>query len=280
MDRQRASVVRVSSQGRGWAGFEAFITDTSAGLTQSAPSANHRICMHLGPAMQSTVECDGRIVRRLQVAGNLDVVPPPAFASWHDEGAGSILAMRMQPSLLDSVSDAIGVPVTDALPEFHVRDARIEHVAWALAAELQSAHPVGRAYAESLSIALCMQLLRRYARPPSRPAVRSIPARRLQRAIDYIQEHLDEDLSLMHLAEIAGMSPSHFKVLFKRSTGAAVHQYILKARVDLAVRLIELDRVPLREIAAQAGFADQSHMSRWVRRLTGRSPSVLRGPEM
>ena len=103
-----------------------------------------------------------------------------------------------------------------------------------------------------------------------------LPKRRIQRAIDYIHEHLDQNLSLRQLSPVAGLSPSRFKLLFKEATGLAVHRYVLRARVDLAVNLITLGRLPLRDITARAGFANQSHMSRCVRQITGKSPSVIR----
>ncbi len=157
-----------------------------------------------------------------------------------------------------------------------MRDLRIEHISWALKAELEEEQPFGRLYAESLGLALCTQLLRRYRNKGSPPALRTLPKRRIQCAIDYIHEHLGADLSIIELAALAALSPSHFNLLFKESMGVPVHGYVMRARVDLAVNLIALSRLPLGEVAAQAGFANQSHMARCVRRFTGKSPTIIR----
>jgi AraC family transcriptional regulator len=100
--------------------------------------------------------------------------------------------------------------------------------------------------------------------------------RRLQRVTDHIREHISQELSLSELAGVLGMSPSHFKTLFKESTGVPVHQYVIRARVEYASDLIARDRLPLSQIALQAGFANQSHMSRCIKRMTGHTPAALR----
>ena len=65
------------------------------------------------------------------------------------------------------------------------------------------------------------------------------------------------------LAAIAGVSPSHFKTLFKQSVGMPVHQYVIRRRVEYAVEL-------------QAGFANQSHLARCMRATLGVTPGTLR----
>jgi AraC family transcriptional regulator len=100
--------------------------------------------------------------------------------------------------------------------------------------------------------------------------------RRLRRVIDYIQNNLAEDLSLAELAQVIGMSPSHFKIVFKQSVGTPVHQYVIARRVEYAAELIGRSELPLSAIALQAGFANQSHMARCMRRSIGITPRNLR----
>jgi AraC family transcriptional regulator len=231
--------------------------------------------MHVAAPTRSTCRCDGRLLPRIQRAGDLDVMPPTSYALWHDEGPSVILAMRVKPWLLASVAETVGASIPDAGPELHVRDPRVEHIGWALKAELEDAQGGGRLYAESLGVALCVQLLCRYTGKGLRTAT-SLPKRRIRRAIDYIHTHLDADLSLIELASVSGLSPSHFQAVFKESAGVSVHQYVLRTRVDLAIRLISQGQLPLRDIAAQIGFCDQSHMVRCVRKVTGKTPTVIR----
>lgn len=159
------------------------------------------------------------------------------------------------------------------LPE---RDPLIEYLLWALRAELESDEPLGRVYAESLGTALASHLLRRYARPKS-DAQRSVDSnRRVRRVLEYMQDNLSADLSLLQLASIAGLSPTQFKVIFKQAVGLPVHQYVIRRRVEYAVDLIKDGNIPLSEVAMQAGFSSPSHMAKLVRAMTGSSPAEIR----
>jgi AraC family transcriptional regulator len=118
--------------------------------------------------------------------------------------------------------------------------------------------------------------LRRYAPAVSRRAAGGLSKPRLQRVTDYIRGHLTQDLALAELAEIANVSPSHFKALFKQAVGLPVHQYVIRSRVDFAIDLLRDGKLPLSDVALQAGFANQSHMARCMRRVAGVTPGAVR----
>jgi len=91
----------------------------------------------------------------------------------------------------------------------------------------------------------------------------------LERLRDYIITHLDEPIEVAALADLAGRSRYHFSRVFSRSVGISPHRYVVHLRLQRALELIRDGRSSLAEIAAQTGFADQSHLSRWVRRVHG-----------
>lgn len=91
----------------------------------------------------------------------------------------------------------------------------------------------------------------------------------LNRIKEYIIAHLDEPIEIGALAQIAGRSPFHFCRVFSRSVGMSPHRYIVHQRLQRAVELVREGRSGLAEIAVSTGFADQSHLSRWVRRAYG-----------
>ena len=66
---------------------------------------------------------------------------------------------------------------------------------------------------------------------------------------------------------------SHFKALFRQSLGLPVHQYVVRRRVDRARALLLEGQLPLCQIALESGFAHQSHMARWMRRLLAVTPT-------
>jgi AraC family transcriptional regulator len=259
-----------------WSGIEAKIYRTSGGFSQSSPHPYHSITMHVSSPIHSRCSLDGSVAARLQAPGDIDLLPAGTYAAWEDDGETTMLGVSLQPTLIANAAQAMGVnPDRISIePHMQLRDPRIEHIGWALKAELEATDSLGRVYAESLGTALASHLLQRYARPQWTHA--HFSKRRLRPVIDYIHEHLTQELSLFELAEIAGMSPTHLKVLFKRTFGLPVHQYIIRRRVEYAVKLIAETRLPLSDVAIAAGFSDQSHMTRFTRRIIGASPSEFR----
>ena len=63
--------------------------------------------------------------------------------------------------------------------------------------------------------------------------------------------------------------------MFSRSVGITPHRYVIHLRLQAALERIRERRMTLAEIAADTGFSDQSHMSRWIRRVHGIAPSAL-----
>jgi AraC-like DNA-binding protein len=98
----------------------------------------------------------------------------------------------------------------------------------------------------------------------------------LRCAIAYIHAHPGEALGCRDIAGLAGLSISQCARQFRRITGLAPHRYLLQVRVALVKTLLCESERDLVLIAADAGFADQSHMNRVFRRLTGTTPGAFR----
>lgn len=92
----------------------------------------------------------------------------------------------------------------------------------------------------------------------------------------YIDENIDESITLLKLADLTRLSVSYFSAAFKVSFGVSPHAYIIAQRVERAKRHIALTDAPLSEIALDCGLADQAHLSRIFRRHTGFTPSSWR----
>jgi AraC family transcriptional regulator len=97
----------------------------------------------------------------------------------------------------------------------------------------------------------------------------------LKRIKEYVVAHLDEPIEVAALAAIAARSPFHFTRIFTQSVGLTPHRYVVHLRLQRAIELIRDGRSGLAEIAAHTGFADQSHLSRWIRRVHGVSPTEI-----
>ena len=93
----------------------------------------------------------------------------------------------------------------------------------------------------------------------------------LLRARDYILASLEHNISIDDIANVANMSKFHFIRQFRQQFGITPHQYVLSCRVNLARRIIESGK-SLNQAAFEAGFSDDSHLSRHFKRIYGLTP--------
>ncbi|PWV99483.1 ABC-type Fe3+-hydroxamate transport system substrate-binding protein [Paenibacillus cellulosilyticus] len=95
----------------------------------------------------------------------------------------------------------------------------------------------------------------------------------LERSIAYLENHYMDKISREHLAEIAGVSHSHYSILFKRMTGFSPKEYLSRLRIHRAMELLISGSGTLREIALEVGYKDEFYLSRRFKQHTGTSPS-------
>lgn len=110
---------------------------------------------------------------------------------------------------------------------------------------------------------------------PSRGGLSSVALRMIR---EYVERELATSIQLHDMAAMTGLSHCHFARAFKQSTGQSPHRYVMQRRIERAVDLIRNTDRPLSRIALEAGFCDQSHLSRLVVRATGQTPRELRRP--
>ena len=96
------------------------------------------------------------------------------------------------------------------------------------------------------------------------------------RARDAIEAALTSPPSLATLARIAGCHPVTLTRAFRRTFGCAIGAYVRRRRLQLAGVLLRSGNDPIAMVAAEAGFADQAHLTRELRRHTGTTPAALR----
>jgi len=108
---------------------------------------------------------------------------------------------------------------------------------------------------------------------PSRAFMELWQARCVQ---GYVAVHLHSKITLEDLAKAASSSRCKFPRSFKASFGCTPGQYVRRMRIARAQNLMTLSRDPLSRIAAECGFADESHFNRCFRKIVGDSPAVWR----
>ncbi|MBQ8143271.1 MAG: helix-turn-helix domain-containing protein [Butyricicoccus sp.] len=98
----------------------------------------------------------------------------------------------------------------------------------------------------------------------------------VQQTIDFIEEHLGEDLNLKRLAAEVHISPPHLIRLFRKETGRSPHEYIVLARMDRAKYLLKTSDLPVKTIASAVGYQTESSFTGTFTEKIGISPRRFR----
>ena len=113
-------------------------------------------------------------------------------------------------------------------------------------------------------------------RSPGQRAVGSRDQRRAIEAAHWIETNAPAAIELADAARAAGLSAFHFLRLFGSVLGVTPHQYLVRARVRRAARLLAQTERAVTDIAFDSGFADLSNFVRTFRRAAGVSPRAFR----
>ena len=99
------------------------------------------------------------------------------------------------------------------------------------------------------------------------------------RVVYYMQEHIENKLSLQDLAQHFNYSESHLSLLFQKETGISPINYFIRLKIQKACQYIELTSMKLSEIAIRLGFEEPAYFSRVFTKIIGMSPSTYREKE-
>lgn len=91
----------------------------------------------------------------------------------------------------------------------------------------------------------------------------SLNIRKINKAIDFIQQHLDQELKVGQLSQVAGISEFHFNRIFHSLMGEPVYQFVKRLRLEMAASLLSYDKqLSILEISMQCGYATPSSFAK------------------
>ena len=256
--------------------------ERAAGRSDVAPLSVgppvHVLVVHTGQSANLRWSADGTPRQERFRAGEA-LVNPAGWASrprWQDDV--ELLLLGIDPAWLAKLAAESGATGrVELVPRFHFTDPLLKMLLERLVAEYSGPGPADSLYAQSLVQAAAAVILRVAAEGRTLPGREGgLPPRRLAEVMDYIRANLSERVTLAKLAGVAQVSESHFARVFKASTGESPHQYVMQQRLEYARGELTRTSRPIAEIATEAGFADQSHLTRMMRRYVGATPRLLR----
>eukprot|EP01132_Coremiostelium_polycephalum_P012523 gene12523-15305_t len=157
-------------------------------------------------------------------------------------------------------------------PRLMFSDPRILALANLMAGECANPDPLHPLYGESLAISVFTLLFDIKAKAERKRS--KLAPWQLRRVTNYLGENWMRAVRLQELADLTGLSQSHFSHAFKASTGMPPHQWQMRARVGRIEEMLLRTGHSLNHIAELAGFADQAHFTRVFRQHTGLTPAA------
>ncbi|MGZ2426441.1 helix-turn-helix protein [Rhizobium laguerreae] len=247
------------------------------GTFTSGVATHHMI--GIGCSLPTSVEhmIDGKRLRHHITPGSLCLCPVQACHSTAFGGSMSGIVLRISPECLAlATSDLLGHNA-GLIEQLNGRDGFIAHVAHVLKAEAAAGHPNGTLFWNAATDALLAHLVRQHLDQSPPPNCEQLDLNSINHLDSFIRANLDETLSLDSLAEIVSCGRFQFARLFQSTMGISPYKYVIRRRLETARAMIQARKVSLAEISAATGFSDQSHMTKWIKRVYGATPTQLAG---
>lgn len=273
-----------SSQSLGWSGVlvqQYQYPSSSTVCEMEVPAlSDHWLNLPLGNPAQLTQKRDDCFYESIVQKGHSIFVPAGQPSYWRGEASETdetMLHIHLNPELVKQVAQTSELEQIDLVNCFSKHDLRLHQIAMLLLSELKSDGIMGQLYVESLTQVLIIHLLRHYSTSTQNiaPQPSGLTTSQVRQAIDYVQAHLERNLSLAEIAAAINISPTYFSRLFKRATGNSPHQYVIQQRVERAKELLKTTDLVIASIAFQVGFSSQSHLTQHFKRLTGVTPKQI-----
>lgn len=193
----------------------------------------------------------------------------------------SVCYLHISPKVLERVALESGqsYPGSIEIPhQMSLVDPLMYQIGVSLRDELTRANPYGKIFVESAANLIAVHLLRNYCTHQTQ--VKEINPRkncgRLKKALAYIQENLDQELSLEAIASQANLSAYHFARVFKEIVGVAPHRYIIECRINKAKELLRSTDLPIYLVALEIGYSC-NYFGQVFYREVGVTPQHYRG---
>jgi AraC family transcriptional regulator len=270
------------SEAIGWRSMYAAIME-EAPFDATEPAIHHPFLIyHLTRPTVVMRKIEGSARERALIGPRrISLTPGEATTRWQHSGHPEILQVYLRQSVFEAaVSQMYGCDATGAqiVPRFAILDPLLEQLAIAIATALKDGNSDDVLYIDTLAQMMAVQLAKHHSKrsQAARAAAKPAPGKKIRRLMDFIEEHLDGDLTLEVMAGELQISALYLPRAFKSAVGQSPHRYVLGRRVERAKTLLRNTDSPVADVALSSGFSSQSHLSNWFLRMMGVSPAAYR----
>ena len=200
------------------------------------------------------------------------------YHDWHEPRTLSrVVFFYFDPAQL-AIDPDLGSSSGSLAPRLFFEDGALVDTALKLATLSESGDSAHRAYAEALGVVLAHELVRISDEGQRGEAAVSggLAAWQRRKAVDYIEEHLAEPISLAALADLVGLSTCYFCRAFRQSCGMPPQRYQLRRRIERAKTLLAKHAASVTDVGLAVGYSDTSAFCTAFRRIAGLTPSAYR----
>jgi AraC family transcriptional regulator len=220
---------------------------------------------------------EGHPQRVIVRAPQICVVPPNQRHRLVCQGPSDLVAMSLDAAYYGSrVQEAFGAP-REVVERYGANDPFLRGIGNVLRSGFRAMRAPTQVYLESLASVIAIHVAANYDRRDARAiAFSGLAPHKLQRVLDYIEQHLPEAIHVRDLAGVVHMSPYHFARMFKQATGQPPHVYITSQRMDQAKNLLGNSDMSLVQVASSVGYQTQAHFTGVFHKHVGITPRTFR----
>ncbi|MGQ0574674.1 MAG: helix-turn-helix domain-containing protein [Pseudonocardia sp.] len=271
----------VQSPAEGWNGVSVRGYRYGASDVQVPPLSDYAVVAYRRGTTPMRRRIDGDWIHETLGPGDVSLMTRAVESHWVWPDDIEVVHVYLAPGeLADTCRQMYDRDVTDVELHDVVRadDPAIHRTAMLIAQEAAHGGAGSTLLVDSLAVQLSVQILRRHADVLfAESSGRGGLSFGQERAVrDFVHAHLGERICLDDLASTVALSRFHFARRFRESMGVSPHEFVVAQRVARARTMLTRTNTPLPEVAFACGFADQSHMTRVLRRHTGATPGRLR----
>lgn len=244
--------------------------------------AEHHILLNLNPNPHRVQNWRDKELRDFTFFEDEIVVTPAGVRSgWRWHAPSDVIVITLDPNKVERFAQSelgmlLAADQLRDLPQFSDPDLCAAGVI--LRDALEGDDISSAVMFEAMSRVFLVKLLQRYGkrRPEEIELSARFTARHYEKVLTFVQDRLDQTITVDDLAAEAAMSASHFSRVFKETMGTTPMQFVMTYRIEQSMKMMAEASRPLGEIAIACGFSDQAHFTRSFKQVTGETPRAYR----